>query len=89
MSEEHYHRIQKNIVKYLQEEQKVYIIDSKKMTPLQAEFIIWEEEKLRLALLGLTGRKSDYNDKRLSVLINELEEKINQLKATYICSDEI
>lgn len=85
MSDKKYENIVKRIRTYLEEEQHQYYIDEKnKMTPLQAEFIIWEEEKIRAALLALTDEKrNNYDKENLSSLINIVEDRINKIKTSY------
>lgn len=77
-----YMKVQKKISAYVKESK--YEIEGIKMSSLQAEFIIWEEEKLRKILLGVAnlelGEKKKYNNAELEVIVNEAARKINLLK---------
>ena len=67
---------------------KIYNIDNKEMTPLQAEFIIWEEEKLREVLMAVASLSLEYevntrkNDDLKNIITN-VSKNIDILKKRY------
>lgn len=82
MQNGNYKKIQERI-RTIIEKSNNYKIGGEKMTPFQAEFIIWEEEKIRSALLALTDEKNMVYNGSLNDLINNVKDKVEDLYKKY------